>query len=253
MKVDRRVALKLMASAVAATMARCSPPDEEIIPYADMPEGLVAGVPMRFATTSSLSGYGRGFLGITVDGRPIKIEGNPRHPFSLGATDVFAEAEVLSLYDPGRSSNVLRDGQIANWDDFASGWEGVAGSTAGSAIALATGRIVSPTTLARSDALQARLPELRWYRYEPVNDDAARASAQLAFGRLVTAMPAGRKPMSRWCSMPTRWATGPTSCMSRAPSRLAAGRTIGSGSMSSSRHGLRPEPRQIFVCRWRLN
>lgn len=189
MKVDRRVALKLMASAVAATMARCSPPDEEIIPYVDMPERLVAGVPMRFATTLALSGYGRGFLGISVDGRPIKIEGNPRHPFSLGATDVFAEAEVLSLYDPGRSSGVLRDGQIANWEVFATEWERVVGATAGSAIALVTGRIVSPTTLARVDALKARFPGLRWYRYEPVNDDAARAGAQLAFGRLVTAMP----------------------------------------------------------------
>ncbi len=187
--VDRRVALKLMASAVAATMARCSPPDEEIIPYAEIPEGLVAGVPMRFATTLSLSGYGRGFLGISVDGRPIKIEGNPRHPFSLGATDIFAEAEVLSLYDPGRSSKVLQDGQIANWDDFAAEWERVAAGTAGSTIALVTGRIVSPTTLARIDALKARFPELRWYRYEPVNDDAARAGAQLAFGRLVTVMP----------------------------------------------------------------
>src|SRR5215470_9666965 len=61
MTVDRRVALKLLASAVAATMARCSPPDEEIIPYADMPEGLVAGEPMRFATTLSLSGMGAVF------------------------------------------------------------------------------------------------------------------------------------------------------------------------------------------------
>jgi len=189
MTVDRRVALKLLASAVAATMARCSPPDEEIVPYVDMPEGLVAGESMRFATTLSLSGYGRGFLGISVDGRPIKIEGNPRHPFSLGATDIFAEAEVLSLYDPGRSSAALRDGQIANWDDFATDWERVGDATAGSAIALVTGRIVSPTMLARIDALKARFPGLRWYRYEPVSDDAARAGAQLAYGRLVTAMP----------------------------------------------------------------
>src|SRR5215472_8229452 len=189
MTVDRRVALKLLASAVAATMARCSPPDEEIVPYVDMPEGLVAGESMRFATTLSLSGYGRGFLGISVDGRPIKIEGNPRHPFSLGATDVFAEAEVLSLYDPGRSSKVLRDGRIANWNNFATEWERFAGGTAGSAIALVTGRIVSPTMLARIDALKIRFPQLRWYRHEPLNDDAARAGAQLAFGQPVTAMP----------------------------------------------------------------
>src|SRR5690349_20846963 len=93
---NRRSALKLLASAMAVTLTRCSRPDEEIVPYADMPEGMVAGEPMRFATTLSLSGYARGFLGISVDGHPIKIEGNARHPFSLGATDVFAEAEVMS-------------------------------------------------------------------------------------------------------------------------------------------------------------
>jgi molybdopterin-containing oxidoreductase family iron-sulfur binding subunit len=65
-KVDlsRRAALKMLAASVAATMTRCSRPSEEIIPYTDMPEGLVAGEPMRFATTLPLSGYGRGFLAI---------------------------------------------------------------------------------------------------------------------------------------------------------------------------------------------
>lgn len=92
LEIDRRLALKLIAASAAVTMTRCSPPDDEIIPYTEMPEGMVAGEPMRFATSLSLSGYGRGFIVTSVDGRPIKIEGNPRHPYSLGATDVFAEA-----------------------------------------------------------------------------------------------------------------------------------------------------------------
>jgi hypothetical protein len=117
--LDRRRVLKLMATAAAISTTRCSPPDDEIIPYVDMPEGMVAGEPMRFATTLSLSGYGRGFIGVSVDGRPIKIEGNPAHPFSLGGTDVFAEAEILSLYDPSRSSVVHQGEQISTWDDFA--------------------------------------------------------------------------------------------------------------------------------------
>jgi len=187
--LDRRVALKLLASAMAVTMARCSRPQEEIIPYANMPEGMVAGVPMRFATTLSLTGYGRGFLGITVDGRPIKIEGNPQHPFSLGATDIFAEAEVLSLYDPDRSTAIRSGDAIATWDAFVAAWGQAAQVKSGAGMALVTGRIVSPTTLARVAALKARFPELRWYRYEPVNDDAARAGSRQAFGRVVTALP----------------------------------------------------------------
>ena len=66
-----------------------------------MPERVVPGDKLKFATTLPLSGYGRGVIVTSIDGRPIKVEGNPRHPASLGATDVFAEAAVLSLYDPG--------------------------------------------------------------------------------------------------------------------------------------------------------
>lgn len=97
-EIDRRSALKMLAAAASTLMTGCSRPEEEIIPYVNMPEGLVAGEPMRFATTFKLSGYGRGFFATSIDGHPTKIEGNPRHPFSLGATDVFAEAEVMSLY-----------------------------------------------------------------------------------------------------------------------------------------------------------
>ena len=65
-------------------------------------------MPLRFATTLPLAGYGRGVIVTSVEGRPIKIDGNPRHPASLGATDVFAEAAVLSLYDPDRSQGAVQ-------------------------------------------------------------------------------------------------------------------------------------------------
>ncbi|MGH6683684.1 MAG: 4Fe-4S dicluster domain-containing protein, partial [Pseudolabrys sp.] len=104
--IDRRAALKLLAGGAALSLASCGKPREEIVPYVEQPERVVPGVPLRFATTLDLSGYGRGVIVTSMDGRPIKIEGNPRHPASLGATDVFAEAEVMSLYDPGRSKAV---------------------------------------------------------------------------------------------------------------------------------------------------
>ena len=84
----------------------------------DLPEGLVAGELQHYATTLTLGGFARGFLGIAVDGRPIKIEGNGRHPAGLGATDIFTEAEVLSLYDPDRTKTVRHADQISTWDDF---------------------------------------------------------------------------------------------------------------------------------------
>ena len=80
------------------------------MPYVRSPEELLPGVPVRYATALSLSGWARGVHAIAVDGRPIKIEGNPVHPGSLGATDVFAEAAILDLYDPDRSRTVTTGG-----------------------------------------------------------------------------------------------------------------------------------------------
>src|SRR3954471_21895433 len=110
--LTRREALRHLAAQMALAVSACSKPDEEILPYVRMPERVTPGVPLRFATTLPLAGFGRGAVGISIDGRPIKIEGNPLHPASLGSTDVFAETAVLSLYDPDRSRTVLQNGAI---------------------------------------------------------------------------------------------------------------------------------------------
>jgi molybdopterin-containing oxidoreductase family iron-sulfur binding subunit len=100
---DRRAMLKSFVSGAALALSSCGPPHEEIVPYVEMPERELPGLPLQFATALSLAGYGRGVIATSVEGRPIKLEGNPRHPASLGATDIYAEAAVLSLYDPDRS------------------------------------------------------------------------------------------------------------------------------------------------------
>src|SRR5690606_28779629 len=78
----------------------------EILPFAKRPEGLVPGVPRFYATAFERHGYGLGVLVRSNDGRPTKVEGNPEHPATRGATDSFAQAEVLNLFDPGRSQRV---------------------------------------------------------------------------------------------------------------------------------------------------
>ncbi len=89
---------------------------------------LSPGEPLNFATTLSLAGYGRGVLATSIEGRPIKIEGNPRHPASLGATDVFAEAAIMSLYDPDRSKAARHNNDIATWDALAGALAGADGA-----------------------------------------------------------------------------------------------------------------------------
>ena len=100
----------------------------------------------------ALAGYGRGVIVTSVEGRPIKIDGNPRHPASLGATDVFAEAAVLSLYDPDRSKAPRSGGRIQSWSAFEAALRSQLEQETprhGAGLAILTGRVTSPTLIAQ--------------------------------------------------------------------------------------------------------
>jgi hypothetical protein len=80
-------------------------------------ENIVPGLPTFYATTIPRPGGGFPILIETHEGRPTKIEGNPDHPASLGATDAItllergvAQALVLKhrLGNVGRQANVGR-------------------------------------------------------------------------------------------------------------------------------------------------
>jgi molybdopterin-containing oxidoreductase family iron-sulfur binding subunit len=190
--LDRRTALKLLASGLSLSVAACAKPQEEIVPYVDMPERVVPGLPLRFATTLDLAGYGRGVIATSVEGRPIKIEGNPRHSASLGSTDAFAEASVLSLYDPDRSKAARHRDTIVTWEAATAPLHEQLErerTRQGAGLRLVTGRITSPTLTRQIVAFMKRFPEARWYRYEPISDDAVRAGATLAYGRALTPLP----------------------------------------------------------------
>src|SRR5205814_445111 len=57
-------------------------------------------------------------IATTVDGRPIKLEGNPLHPASGGATDTFVQASILDLYDPSRSQRFVHNGKASDRAGF---------------------------------------------------------------------------------------------------------------------------------------
>jgi molybdopterin-containing oxidoreductase family iron-sulfur binding subunit len=190
--IDRRAAIKLLAGGLALPLAACGKPYEEIVPYVDMPERVVPGEPLKFATTLPLAGYGRGMLATSIDGRPIKIEGNPRHPASLGATDVFAEAEIMALYDPDRSKAPRHGDDISTWDAFALDvlrQMEKERARQGAGLRIVSNRITSPTLNRQLADLFKQYPQARWYSYEPVSDDATRAGSIAAYGRSLTALP----------------------------------------------------------------
>ena len=187
----RREALKLLAGSMALAAAGCGKPHEEIVPYVEMPERLIPGIPLQFATTLSLSGYGRGAIVTSHEGRPTKIEGNPRHPGSLGSTDVFAEAEIFNLYSPDRSQAVKQGREIRSWADFTAAWQKrqeIHHGDQGAGLRLVTGRITSPTLLRQIKALQSLYPRMVWHAYEAA-DDTQSAAMQSVFKRRLEALP----------------------------------------------------------------
>ncbi len=178
--VSRRRFLELMGASLAlAGLAGCyRPPREHLVPYLDIPENLVPGQPQRYATAMPWQGFARGILVETHDGRPTKIEGNPDHPDSLGATDVVTQAAVLGLYDPARSAQPRHHGLPASWAGFDQNWREQHArleANRGAGFALVTEPTTSPTFLRLVHALLDRWPRARWYQHTslPRPDDAA--------------------------------------------------------------------------------
>jgi molybdopterin-containing oxidoreductase family iron-sulfur binding subunit len=158
----------------------------EIVPYVNQPTGLTPTMPLSYASATLLDGVANGVLVTTIDGRPIKIEGNPDHPWSRGGTDVFGQASVLGLYDPDRSQAVTHLGDVSDWDTFHTAMLdrfGALRSTHGHRAHLLTGPVTSPTLIAQIQHMQSVLPELHWHVHAPAGRDAVYAGANAAFGK----------------------------------------------------------------------
>ena len=117
---SRRNFIKIMGASLAlAGLSGCViQPAEKIIPYVNQPDVEIPGKPLYYATAMTLGGIATGLLGRSNEGRPTKIEGNPEHSGSMGGTDTFAQAELLSLYDPDRSQDIAYRGEPKTWQSF---------------------------------------------------------------------------------------------------------------------------------------
>src|SRR5438093_1293638 len=190
--VARRQFLKLMGASMAlAGVTACTrQPLEKIVPYVRQPEELIPGRPLFFATAMPLGGSAIGLLVESHEGRPTKIEGNPLHPSSLGAADVFAQAAILGLYDPDRSQTLTNVGDIRPWSAFLGAIRAALTAQAplqGAGLRILTESVNSPTPAAQLRALPARYPSARWHQWDPASPEHAREGARLAFGRYVSA------------------------------------------------------------------
>ncbi len=109
--LSRRQFARLMAASLAlagTSLTGCRRwPKQVVRPQSERTEGFSPGVAEYFATQFELDGIATGILAKSVDGRPIKIEGNGLHPFSKGAAGVFAQSSILELYDPDRTRGYI--------------------------------------------------------------------------------------------------------------------------------------------------
>ncbi|MCC6425079.1 MAG: TAT-variant-translocated molybdopterin oxidoreductase [Phycisphaerales bacterium] len=190
--LSRRNFLKVMGASLALAglgVAGCTRgPDEAIVPYVYPPEEVVPGKPLFYASAMTLGGYAQGVVVEQHEGRPTKIEGNPDHPSSLGSTNVWMQASILSMYDPNRAQTPKKHGEISSWNTFLKdfdAWVGQHGGRGKIRVGLLSGSVTSPTLYARIQELRKAYPNLRWHQYEPAGYGNVTAGAQLAFGRPV--------------------------------------------------------------------
>lgn len=194
---SRRGFLKLMAASLALGVLGCRRwPERDVAPFARRPDGHQPGVAEYYATLTALAGAATGLVVKSYDGRPIKVEGNARHPFSGGAADVYAQAGVLSLYDPDRSRTLIErvpspDGRAVRavartWDDFGTFVRAHFDPLRrhdGRGLAVLAEPTASPTVLRLRAAFLRLFPAATWHTWEPLHRDFEIEGGRRAFGR----------------------------------------------------------------------
>jgi MoCo/4Fe-4S cofactor protein with predicted Tat translocation signal len=177
--VSRRRFLQVMGAGMAlAGVSGCKPirrPDQNILPYNKQPESLIPGLPQFYATAMAVGGEAVGLLVESHEGRPTKVEGNPNHPSSLGATGKYHQASVLGLYDPERAKEPRKGGVSTEWSAFwkeadalFSGYK----SNGGQGLHFLSGYLASPSLADVKSHVLKTYPKAVWTTYEAVNRDA---------------------------------------------------------------------------------
>ena len=177
----RRQFLKLMSASLAlAGVGACTKqPPEAIVPYVRQPEDIVPGRPLFFASAIPLAGYAQPVLVESHMGRPTKIEGNPDHPASLGATDAITQAAVLGLYDPDRAQTTTFRTEVTAWNTFLSAMQSALAAqkaTQGEGIRFLTEPITSPSLAELMASVLQDFPRARWHQYDPMSRSGVAAT-----------------------------------------------------------------------------
>jgi len=185
--VSRRGFMQVASLSTAmAAVGACTKPAHKIVPFVRRPEEVTPGNPLHFATAYGLDGYASGLLVESHEGRPTKIEGNPAHPQTLGATTSFEQSLTLSVYDDDRAKQIRSGTRPLAWRTFlaeTAARTSQLGQNGGAGLRF----LISPTTSPFLGDLRKRIldrfPSAKFVSYSSVADDGATDGAKLAFGK----------------------------------------------------------------------
>ncbi len=185
--VSRRGFLKVMGASLAlAGLAGCTKqPDELIYPYVKAPEDLILGKPVYFASAFPFTTGAVPVLIKTEAYRPIKVEGNPEHPYNQGGTDPITQATLLDMYDPDRSQHVLNRGETRPWISFVAEFRAMLAdkkASGGKGLYFLSTTVTSPTLARQWQEAQKNYPQAKFVQYDPANRDSHYRAAKQAFG-----------------------------------------------------------------------
>ncbi|MDQ6654411.1 MAG: TAT-variant-translocated molybdopterin oxidoreductase [Verrucomicrobiota bacterium] len=216
-EVSRRSFLKLMGASMALAglgLNSCRRPEAHLLPFSKSVEWAIPGKALFYATAMPRRTGALPLVVSTVDGRPIKIEGNPLHPASGGATDAFAQASILDLYDPARSQRFIEQVEREEKDEmrrsrnehgaqvggarkkkivpemrdrdafekYLADLRTRAGADGGAGLAFLVEETMSPTRERLRGELEKMFPRMRWAQYEPLLSEAQNFGTQISFG-----------------------------------------------------------------------
>jgi MoCo/4Fe-4S cofactor protein with predicted Tat translocation signal len=193
--VSRRNFLKLMGASMALAgfgLSSCRKPMMHLVPFTKSNEWVIPGKFLYYATAMPRRDGAMPLVVTTVDGRPIKIEGNPMHPESNGATDAFAQASVLDLYDPSRSQRFVHENKLSDraaFEKYIAELRPKMAANGGAGLAFLVEATHSPTRERLRAELQKQFPRMRWVVYEPLLSEAQHFSTQIGFGDSLKLIP----------------------------------------------------------------
>ena len=181
--LSRRNFLSLIAASVAlAGLEGCKKPVQKIIPYVEAEIGTIPGIPKYYASTIPWKNNALGVVIENHDERPVKVEGNEKHPSTLGKSNAFSQASTIEMYDPDRARGVKYNGKKVDWSEYLKFAKDI-NKGDGKGLAVLMQESSSPTIKSIQNDFKAKFPSASWVSYESVNNENLYKGIEKAFSK----------------------------------------------------------------------